>query len=184
MKTKILLSFLFFITYIFSLSAQETYYDFSIINQKLMWQHTYDSDLDFTSFVKKVKLSNVYSSIEIVDSMIIGIINAAPINYTGAGYTSLSVPLYVSGYDVKGFGITEYKKGKYRSTISDIKLVGTYNSNILESKMGDTSNIEAFILNNDKTTFKNQFKKAPASCFNHTFKNLFEFNNVLIDQNW
>lgn len=73
---------------------------------------------------KAVKISPFVTDAEKVDStLIVGKLSVEDIDYEGAGFTRMRIPIYLSGNKIRGQFYIDYKSGKYRVTIYNMTLV-------------------------------------------------------------
>lgn len=76
----------------------------------------------------------------------------------------------------------DFKEGKYRVTIKNMKLTNFLESPI--SKVGESEPIETYALKKKNTVFKDIFLKDAVTILNYTFNKIFEQTSKEEDDNW
>lgn len=174
---KQIILFLFFTSTMVSQDKRfENLYDFFLIdNGKIVWQKVYESNLS-ESEIKE------YLSKDIVLS---------PIAVTLSGHTNIFRLNKIENYgimpgweksDYQAYVSIEVKEGKYRVTVTDIKM--DFNHSLYDPKAKTFTPLENFQLDdNDKFSNKTQGKKG-LNCINLSFLELFKFKKSAMKSDW
>ena len=181
---------LFFLLLICSSCVFAQIENFSASNRNLYWQKVYNTDLSYTDIKKTISEVPKLKVLDVGDDYISGEIIEYLMDYKGAGYTFMGTAMVLneSNKFFSKFKL-EYKEGRYRVMVSDIKSKGTQMS-LFSSGLGLTDNgmtsVEEMALKNGKDEFREAFKKQPAKIINYTLDRIFDlklYNNIKND-NW
>lgn len=177
MKKILIIPFLF--TFAISICAQEAG-NFSIDNGGLIWQKVIETDLGFDELTNKIKEAGFLENIEIADDKLIGRSRLVDIDYTGAGFRRMQVPIYIASNFVDFFALMEFREGRYRVTVRNITLIGKSDSGLI--KEGERTSIETYAVGGDE--IKNAFSKRPSEAMDYTFTKLFTIAHNSGDDEW
>ncbi|SHH89603.1 hypothetical protein SAMN05421866_4175 [Chryseobacterium oranimense] len=165
---------------------------FTIVNKQVSWQKIYESTKSALE-IKKILMTNgkiKFNNNESDNNNLSGDISDFIMDFKGAGYTRMGTPNYLSNSSkFSGNFKMEFKEGKYRVSISNIKFKGDswslYSGGIGVSSNGD-DNLESFALTKDREYFKGQFQGRSSSIIDHSFSDLFDVSKYDIknDENW
>jgi hypothetical protein len=103
------------------------------------------------------------------------------VDVNGAGYTKGSLPMYVTYEDVSCFASVEFKPGRYRVTVSHIKLIKKWDDPL--GKMGEIKGIEVYAISNTGD-FTANFVKKPSKVYDYNFNKIFEYKETKDAGNW
>lgn len=110
-------------------------------------------------------------------------------DYKGAGNTYMGTPIYLNENNIYSANFNlEHKEGKYRVTISNIKLKGL-KTTVLSGGFGLSDDgieyLESYALTNDKEKIKNRFQGRESKIIDWSFTQLFDITKYQIaDDNW
>jgi hypothetical protein len=175
------LVFIVLVLFGYSLHCQDTINNFIAAEGDLYWQRVYQTDNSFDGLVKLVQESGLLDGIEVADNMLIGNLVPVMADYKGAGYSEMTIPMYVPRHTYSGFINIEYKEGRYRVTLKNILLTKRYDCPA--SKQGTQVNLEFFALKKNGA-IAGGFKKKPSIILNYTFTDKFEFTELQIGGDW
>ena len=161
--------------------AQTQCHNFYLKNGKIFWQKVFPTKLNFEQLVAQVKESGILKNPETVQGKIIGQSKFFDADYKGAGYSSASIPTQLIRFHFNGLVIIEYKKGKYRVTLKNIRLVDKFTN--LYSVIGGYS-FETMAYKSRKNEFRGWFTKSPSEIYDYTLSKLFNFKPVSLNNNW
>lgn len=153
-------------------------HNFKIENSQLEWQKVYQSKLSKVEIEKILKEKGIFKNLNYGETEISGEIENITADYQGAGKNNWNTSFYVQNSSIRGNFHIELKDGRYRVTLNAINL-----KTINELSDGGISVMSAnsvqplsdFAIR--KGEFRKGFLKADAHIFEHTFNNLFDFNN-------
>jgi hypothetical protein len=183
MKKLLFLSTLVFFSY--AKSQENT---FTINNKQVVWQKIYDSEKTIDE-IKSILSNSGKASIKSNENGILyGDISDYMMDYKGAGNTRAGTPMYVSSSKFYGNFKVEFKTGKYRVTVTNIRLKGNsvslYTSGVAISNDGN-ENIESYALTNDKESFRGNFEGRASKIINYSFSQLFDVSKYSkTDDKW
>lgn len=158
--------------------AQE---NFKIDNGSLIWQKVYETTLSTEAIVKQLKSDGNIKNIDFTDNLLTGELDI-PANYKNAGYSEMSIPMYIPRNNIVCFVTIDFKDGRYRATLKNIKLKATMEDPL--TKIGETSNLDSYALRKKNTEFKAQFLNVPNKIYDYTFNQIFEMNEKTDNDNW
>jgi hypothetical protein len=165
----ILLTFFCINTY----SQELEFENFKIEEGTFLWQKIYETELSNEDLINSIKTSGIIKEIQNMENSLTGIIENLNLDYKGFGKSEMNTAMYISRSYFKSFVLIEFKEGKYRITLKEMKLVQKYSDGLSEE--GEISELRNFAVKNSKSKFKKSFKKAPAGILNFTFDKVFKF---------
>lgn len=171
---------LFIVLFSLQVYSQDTINNFVFVDGDLYWQKIYSTELSFEDLIEHIQESGLIDGIEVAEDKVIGSMKPIQADYKGAGYSEMSIPMYVPRHIYTGFVKVEFKEGRYRVTLQDILLTKRYDDGI--SEQGTEMELEFFALSNGKLS-KN-FKKKPSIILNYTFTKEFGFKAITDDKDW
>jgi len=142
-----------------SYSQDLAFNNFKLENGTLIWQKVYKTKLSNDELIKSFKISGIIKNFDAFDNFIIGNIKLMSIDYKSFGKSYLSTVTYISDNYFNSFILIEFKEGRYKVTLKDMKLI---------TKYSNKQNNEF-----DISDFKMIFKKSPSEIFNFTFDKVF-----------
>lgn len=91
---------------------------------ELMWQHIYKTDMTSSELHKSLYLSpRLTDIIKVDDTFYIATLKKTKVEYEKLGFKRMQLPIYISNNDIGSATVViQYKEGKYKVTIKDIKL--------------------------------------------------------------
>ena len=78
------------------------------------WSCVYETDMTQDDIYKQVLAYGFIEDAIIYENMIVGNITPVSLDYAGAGYSRMKVPLYLSNGQFSGRYVMQFKEGKYR----------------------------------------------------------------------
>ena len=144
--------------------------NYSIDSNKLVWSITIESDLDADQIYLLMKKSAEFENLEIDSGIIFGEFFNRSFDYSGAGYSEVTTPIYLARKNATGKIIVEFSAGQYTITIKSIQLTQSYSAQL--SGQGEPINIEKYVLKKRNSEFKNSFSKKPSKIINFTFEQM------------
>jgi len=179
---KKLLFFLFSTMFMHNLLAQQIVNNFSIENNKVIWQKVYDTSMSFEQLSKSVTESGLFENLVIDENKITGQLKIISADYKGAGYYEMTTPMYVVRSFFDGFVLIEYKDSKYRANFKNIMLTQKFDDPIV--KQGSKTHIEFYALKRDKQNFASLFTKSASLILDYTFSKTFTFTMPDKNPDW
>jgi hypothetical protein len=140
--------------------------NFKIEDENLIWQMVYESDSSANIINQFIRLG-IIDNILTKEDQIIGDLKPFDTDYKGAGFTEMGTPMYIVRSRIIGHIIVDIKKGKYRVTIKDIRLIQKYDDPL--TKQGQETSLKDFALRGTND-FKPAFLKSPSIILDYTFK--------------
>ena len=163
-----------------SVFGQETS-NFKIENRDLVWQFIFETDLSQEELKQELSTKGIWESFEKVGDDLIGICSGMDADFKGAGYSEMSVPMYVARMSMDFHSLIQFKDGRYRVTITNIKLVQKYDDPL--TKQGQVISLSDFAVNK-KGDFKTMFLKKPSEIYNYTFISSLEIHQNENTDDW
>lgn len=162
--------------------SQESSFNFSIDNGKIIWQKVFDTDLNSEQITILAQESGIMRDINVSENRVSGQIELMEPDYRGAGYGEMSTPIFISRSFVECFALIELRDGRYRVTLRNIALAQKYNDGV--SKEGEKSTLESYALNRRGDEMKKGFLNKPAEILNYTFIKSFTVSASKQDEDW
>lgn len=175
---KKLLLILFFIPFV---GMSQSLSDLFIIkDNNLIWQKVYESETGIQEVFSNIKSSGYVSSVEIANNEIYGDIKDLKLLYKEAGLKWGNTAVYVSGMNAYASFRIELKEGRYRVTVSSIKMasqksIGAFQNNNSFTSLSDLATRNGLI--------KDSFIKKEGLAYGYTFNEIFKPKSKT-DDNW
>lgn len=163
-----------------SVFGQETS-NFKIENRDLVWQFIFETDLSQEELKQELSTKGIWESFEKVGEDLIGICSGMDADFKGAGYSEMSVPIYVARKSINFHSLIQFKDGRYRVTISNIKLIQKYDDGL--TKQGVVWALSEIAVNKNGS-FRKGFLKKPSEIYNYTFMNSLEIQQNEDREEW
>lgn len=161
--------------------GQEKVNNFFIDKRGILWQRVFETSLTFKEITQQLKNTGVLRNIEVSDHTLLGDIKPMFANSQGAGFTGIETPSYMSEYLLEGFLLLEYKEGRYRVTVKNLRVIKKSYDSI---KNAEQNTLEYFALKNLKNEMSDAFKRAPSAILDYTFTTLFEVKEAEVQKGW
>lgn len=171
MKKKIF-TITLFLTFFGVFSQNLELNNFKIENNNLIWQKIYETHYTKTELIDHFKKSGKILDIEITENDLTGRLKNLDLDYKGFGKSEMSTAIYISRNFLSSFVLIEFKDGKYRVTLKDLKLAQKYSDAL--SNEGEISELKDYAVKSNNSDYKNGFKKEPSEILNFTFNKVFE----------
>lgn len=158
--------------------------NFFVENKILNWSCIYESSKSIDE-VKNIfnKSGKILIEKESSNSFS-GIIKDFVMDYKGAGSSFMSTPGYLNESNKYNANfLVEFKEGKYKVTVNNIRLKGLELSFGVVTDNG-IENIEQYALKSNLIDLKPRFIGRESNIINHSFYDLFNIKNYKIDDNW
>ena len=157
--------------------SQEPINSFIIKDKNILWEKTFTTDKDFTSFSKEISTSGLLEEVTIIDSTITGKTIKFTADHKGAGYSAMRTPSYLLATFIRGFAVIAYSPGSYKVTVKRMVTIEAQDTNagILSSRMGEERDMEFWALNN-KGVLRPSFKQDGSKIINYTLEKKFSLN--------
>lgn len=163
-----------------SMFGQETN-NFKIENRDLIWQYIFETDLSQEELKQELSTKGLWESFEKVGDDLIGICSGIDADFKGAGYGEMSVPMYVARMSINFHSLIQFKDGRYRVTITNIKLVQKYDDPLV--KQGQVISLNDFAVKRNGD-FKTMFLRKPSEIYNYTFMSSLEIQQNERPDDW
>ena len=162
----------------FSQENQDTTGSFIAKNGSVYWSHKFKKSLSFQNLLNSVKLSNNLTGIDTFKNTIIGQSLESFMDYRGAGYTTMTTPIFLSTSSYKSSVVIENNDSFYVVTIKKIIFINQNDtkqiSAVFGSAQGETSPLEDYAIK--KTgKFRSNFSKPSGKIIDYTFTKLYDF---------
>ena len=168
------------IIFVFSASAlwsQDTIRGFVRCNDGLIkWQHEFTTTDSINQLFNYLIESRKVTEYTIIGKHFSGALPQLQANYKMAGYKKGNTPNFVMAYDYTANVLVQFKPGKYRVTLSHIRLINN-GSNF--NFTNPYNAIENFATNSKGIS--SSFAKAPATILDVTFVNYFTVSSLISD---
>jgi hypothetical protein len=130
-------------------TGKTSYCGFVIDNRELIWQHVYDSAVEYDDAMAFYKqLTSVYE-LSGSDNFIIGDIRDLIIDFRRYGGTWGNTSMVVQGYNLDGKIKIEGKEEKYRVTIFGLKMIPNINNALFQE-----SDFSVYMLKNKRDAIR------------------------------
>jgi hypothetical protein len=167
-----------FVFAVSALHAQDTIRGFIYSNDGLIkWQHEFSTTNSIDQLCNYMIENRIITENSFINMRLSGVLNQLPANYKLAGFTKAKTPNYLMAYDFTANVLVQFKPGKYRVTLSRIRLVNN-GSNYSFTNPNDY--LEEFATN--KKGISPAFKKASATILDTTFVNYFTITSIINDE--
>lgn len=145
-------------------------------DKKVSWEKIFETSKTFDQLLSSVKQSGNFSDIEVVEGRIIANFKNIVPKYREAGYTLMGTSMYLSNGIFFGNATIDFKEGKYRVIVSNIKM--TYKVPTMNMSMTDqTGGLEEVALKRN-SDFRTSFFSKDSKILNYTFTELFTFEST------
>ena len=161
---------------------QDSTYNFRYSEGSVYWQRVFETKLSFDQLMGKIKDSDLLNNIDIRENKIRGNLNHIVMDYKGAGYTLMTMPIYLRSSEPNCFISIDFKDGAYRVTATNIVMIWKETDPLF--KKDKRINIEDFAIKTNKTKFKETFKQKGGDIFDYTFDKLFRFKDQPNEKKW
>jgi len=169
---------IFFVFVVSALHAQDTIRGFIYTNDGLLkWQHEFSTTDSIDQLCNYMIENRIITEYSIINQRLSGILNQLPANYKLAGFSKAKTPNYLMAYDFTANVLVQFKPGKYRVTLSRIRLV---NNGSNYSFTNPSDYLEEFATN--KRGISSAFKRASATILDSTFVNYFTITSIINDE--
>lgn len=159
-------------------SQIDTCNNFRIVDNKIVWQKVYLSNITKRDIVQSMLHSGNFKNIDTSTASIIATSISAPIDYKKLGFNNFDAPIFIRDSYVNFFVVIDSKEGRYRATAKSINTEQRYTDPF--SEMGTKITMEERFVKNGM--FKNLFKSSKASLiFDKYFTDLFLFKPLKPD---
>lgn len=168
-KAIILFTALFFAI---GISAQESEH-FHVRNDGLVWQKVYMAEgVSIEKIIQGLLPLSCVSDVTEVAGTVTCEIKGLRMNFKGAGYSRMSIPIYLANGIFYGYVTVQVREGRYRVTVE----------RIVFENMG-TSEIEYFAIKDG--ALKKGFLEKDGKIMDYTFDSLFsKLANSVLDDEW
>jgi hypothetical protein len=175
---KHIFTLILFVFAVSALHAQDTIRGFIYSNDGLLkWQHEYYTTDSIEQLCNYMIENRIITEHSFINKRLSGILNQLPANYKMAGFKKGNTPNYIMAYDFTANVLVQFKPGKYRVTLSRIRLV---NNGSNYSFTNPSDYLEEFATN--KRGISLSFKKAPSAILDTTFVNYFTIPAIMNDE--
>lgn len=169
---------------IFGLFSSQTN-NFSIENNKVIWQKVYETDKSFAELNLELQKSGNFINVENKELNTFFSFKNLRANYKDLGISRMKTSAYISDGKFEGSATVEFKEGKYRVIIRNIDYDFTYLSIATLKDTPEHFDIEQVALKNGNSTFKKSFIDRDMKILDYTFNSLFDTSqSKKSNENW
>lgn len=162
-------------------NCQDTINHFIVERNNVVWRKTFQTPMNQDQLFYKIKESGVFTIIERQENNnLIGELRGVKPDCVGAGYTFISSRTYLDDRFLNGFVVVEIKEGRYRVTLKKITLSKKSVDSLHMVPAKEFIEDEAFKF--EKKEFSQSFIKSGSKILDHTFTQLFDFNDMVSDE--
>jgi hypothetical protein len=155
--------------------------NFLIERSSVVWRKTFETPLSQGQLCSRIRESGVMTHVEqLENNRLIGELREIDPDYVGAGYTFLTSPGYLNDCFLNGFVLIEVKEGRYRVTVKKITMTKKRVDSLHIT--GAKAFIEEEALRFEKKEMTPSFIKNGSKILDHTFTQLFGFNEMVSDE--
>lgn len=151
-------------------------YNFSIENNKVIWQKIYTTEKSLADIILEFQKSGNFNNIEQKENNTFLNFKSVRANYRDLGISSVKTSAYISNGKFEGSATVEFKEGKYRVIIRNIDYDFTYLSIATLKDTPEHFDIEQVALKNGNTVFKKGFIDRDMVVLDYTFNSLFDIS--------
>ncbi len=155
------------------------YENFKLENGNLIWEKIYKSELSKIDLIRSLKTSGIIKDFKETENYITGYIEHLILDYKGFGNSEMRTAAYISGNYLRSFVLVEFKSGKYRVTLKEIKLSKRFKDKT--SDHGEINELKYYAIKSNNLKFRTSFKKSPSGILNYTFDKIFNITNKTND---
>lgn len=176
---KLVITLLFILAPLLCFAQNDNDYNFSVHEGEIIWQRVFQDSRPFDELCDVAKASKAFENVVINGSKIEGSLTPERADIRGAGYSNMSATFLVSNSYLAANFVLQWKEGRYRVTLMDIKFVGAGMMGISMSGMfasgiapGEKINLDTFLRKNGKIkeTF---YSSDTAEILDYTFTSIF-----------
>lgn len=104
--------------------SQDNIFNFKIDESgQVIWQKIYETEMDFTGLVSEIKTSGNIQEAEVQGNRLFGDLRRLEFDFRGLGLKRASAPMSLLGNDLLGFVNIDYKEGRYRVIVRNMKYI-------------------------------------------------------------
>jgi hypothetical protein len=156
-------------------------------NGSLIWQKVYETKSDIKTLLLAVKTERKFSNVDLIDDVIVfDMIDIEPL-IKESGFKRMSIPIYLSS-NLYAKGKIDIKEGRFRVTVSNIKIPNSPTKLVYSDKLLNESSYEpvsSFILDRNKSISEKFMKKEYYKIYDMTFNSIFDkYTNLSTNDNW
>jgi hypothetical protein len=129
----------------FSLSAQDTLYNFHIESSHVVWQKKFKGHYEPNIIFSQMKLSGKFINIDSISGHIIASLKPLQADYRGAGYKMSNTSVFLTSADVDGLIVLQTTDTSVIVSISQINFIQKENFGLL--KMGEKKYLDELVIN-------------------------------------
>lgn len=137
--------------------------EFTIDDGMVAWKRVYETQAEPEAVSRNLLATGYFHDVNTIDGMVTAELRGLRMDYKGAGYKRMSLPLYIVNNTYSGFVTIQFREGRYRVSVTRIRC--------LNSRYGE-SDLETFALDKNKVSFDKKFLEAPAAIISYTFDSL------------
>jgi hypothetical protein len=150
-------------------------------DNSVKWQKVYESDKSPSGLNNFFKSNSIVKNIDSQYESMSFDLDLLLIDYKGAGVSKANQPAQIANAFLIAHATVEYKVGKYRVTVTNIK-VSKENHNLLDEE-NEPVELESFSINSSGM-FGGRFKGDASKILDHTFDQFFGMKVVEEEDNW
>jgi hypothetical protein len=177
MKNILLILFIIPVTLI----AQSSDINFKLIDGNIAWQKVYDNPVDINTYFAKIKSTSSINNVELSNEVIFGEINQLSHEYKQAGLKWASTAIYVSGMLTNAKFRVEFKDGRYRVTVSDIRMI---QRNVNQLTLTSSNEIALQNIEVKNNEVKPKFLQKEGKAYDYSFNKIFEYKSEEDKNDW
>lgn len=154
-------------------------YNFVVKDGEIIWQRVFQDSRPFDELCDVAKASKAFENVVINGSKIEGSLTPEKADIKGAGYGYMSASYLVSNSHLAANFVLQWKEGRYRVTLMDIKFIGAGMMGVSVGGIfasaiapGEKINLDTFLRKNGKIkeTF---YSSDTAEILDYTFTSIF-----------
>lgn len=154
-------------------------YNFVVKDGEIIWQRVFQDSRPFDELCDVAKASKAFENVVINGSKIEGSLTPEKADIKGAGYGYMSASYLVSNSHLTANFVLQWKEGRYRVTLMDIKFIGAGMMGVSVGGIfasaiapGEKINLDTFLRKNGKIkeTF---YSSDTAEILDYTFTSIF-----------
>jgi hypothetical protein len=174
------ISMLIFLVFsISALNAQDTIRGFIYgVDGLVKWQHEFSTNDSIDKLYNYMIENRKVTECNVINERLSGVLPQLPANYKLAGYNKVTTPNYLEAYDLSANVLVQFKSGKYRVTLSCIRLI---NNGTNYSFTNPFDALEEHATN--RRGFTSAFRKASSTILDTTFIHYFS-SIPLVSEEW
>lgn len=162
-----------------ALKAQDTIRGFIYTEDGLVkWQHEFTTTDSIEKLYNYLIENRKVTECNVIEKRLSGVLPQLPANYKLTGYNKVTTPNYLLAYDFTANVLVQFKPGKYRVTLSCIRLI---NNGTNYSFTNPFDALEEFATN--RNGFTSAFKKSGSVILEATFMHCFSVK-AIVSEEW